>query len=140
MKLIVAFTLVFAFVAGCSEDASLTEEQRVTALLSGESWEVNRVEVDGQDKSDLFADFSLQFKEDKTYTSTGITRVWARSGTWQFTDPINPTVLLRDDGVEVTLETLSEQQLVLVLNWSTTTISGGRGSSVRGNHRFVLQR
>lgn len=30
--------------------------------------------------------------------------------------------------------------LVLVLNWSTTTISGGRGSSVRGNHRIVLQR
>lgn len=130
--------IVLSTTFSCGEDAPLKEEQRITNLLSVDNWAVNRVQVDGQDKSNLFVDFSLRFNKDKTYTTTGTTPVWPRSGTWNFKDVNNPITIVREDGLEVLINSLTESKLELELVWEKTTISGGKEMSVRGRHVFAL--
>lgn len=63
--------------------------------------------------------------------------MWPAAGTWSFVDE-TAMVIKRSDNVTVTLKSISESNLVLALQWETTTFAGGRASSVAGNHVFTF--
>lgn len=90
-----------------------------------------------QDITSLFENFTITFTP-TGYTTTGTTPVWARSGTWSFTDDTG-TKFRREDGLEVTLVDISATALKFTLEWDQTTTSG-RQQSLKGLHTFTLNK
>lgn len=102
------------------------------------SWQVSQVKVDGMDRTDLFDDFSLVIAQ-KQFSATNGEPVWPASGTWTFADD-QGTTFTRDDGVVVTIESVSNTSLVLSLMWTKTTLGAGREKSVSGAHVFEFRK
>jgi hypothetical protein len=95
---------------------------------------MSSVSVDGTDKTSLYKDLSLKFTA-TGFTSTSGGVIWPASGTWTFTSA-DATAIKRDDGLEVTLQEVTDTSLKLALTWSKTTIGPGRVESVNGKHVF----
>lgn len=115
-----------------------TEAERVTSLLTSGTgrWPLTSVTVEGENAAEIFKDFSITFTN-TGYTTTGTTPVWKRSGTWTFTDA-SATKFRRDDNVEVTIESINETSLKLVLFWEQELTEPGRTNALRGRHEFTL--
>jgi hypothetical protein len=123
------------FIAGCDRgEPSIEKINR--ALVTANTWKISSVMVDGVDRTNLFANFSLKFT-DTNFSTTNGGPVWPASGTWSFVDE-TAMVIKRNDNVTVTIATISESSLVLALQWETTTFAGGRKSSVAGDHVFTF--
>jgi hypothetical protein len=137
------FTLLYVLAAALLVVVSLTHtscdgndpDPKADALkqLTG-SWQVSRVTVDGMDKTDLFDDFSLVIAS-KQFSAANGEPVWPASGTWSFTNG-QTTTFTRDDGVIVTIASVSSTRLTLSLAWTKTTYGAGRSASVSGEHVF----
>lgn len=117
-------------------NGSDTEEVRVRALLTAHQWKMQSVTVDGVNENDMFTGLTLQF------TSTGFTAhngepVWPLSGTWTFTNE-KAEDISRNDGVQVAINNADENQLILTLTWTETTLGSGREKSVEGEHVFTF--
>ena len=138
----VYLTLVVSLVSCGKDDPAVepepTEQERITTLLTTASWPLTSVVVEGENAAELFKDFSLTFTA-TGYTTTGTTPVWARSGTWTFTDATAKKIK-RDDNVEVTIESVDEKTLKLSLVWDRQITEGGRSKALRGKHEFTLTR
>jgi hypothetical protein len=122
-----------------------TEKEKVTEMItaSGAAWTTSAssgITVDGVDVTeDLFENFSITFG-DGTYTTTGTTPVWQRSDTWSFKDDTAKSII-RGDGKEVTITSVSATQLKLTLTWDQTTYEeGGRKRSIPGVYSFTLNK
>lgn len=137
MKFINSF-IIFSFlfhIEGCKE-AELTPNERTEELLIAHAWQMTEVKIDGI-VSDLYSGLTLSFGS-KTYTSTNGGKVWLASGTWEFVGD-NGDKILRDDGLEVIVESLTESQLVLSFTWNSTTFDGGRVGSLKGFHKMSFK-
>jgi hypothetical protein len=102
------------------------------------SWHISRVTVDGMDHTGLFDDFNLVITTQQ-FSATNGEPVWPASGTWAFADDQAKT-FTRDDGIIVTIESISNTQLRLSLMWTKTTIGAGRARSVSGAHVFEFEK
>ena len=127
-------TITMMIIASCGNDEKDTPD--VQALLTSGTWKINTVTVDGVNRNDLYTNFTLSF------TATGFTAmngepVWPASGAWTFVTSAKKEIS-RNDGIVVTLESISETELVLNLTWNKTTLGGGREASLQGDHTFVL--
>ncbi|MFM9837453.1 MAG: hypothetical protein ACKVOQ_04270 [Cyclobacteriaceae bacterium] len=118
--------------AGCKK--SSTDPQ--PDLLTKKTWTVSSVVVDGVDKTSLFANMTLNFS-DKTYTTTNGGGAWLASGTWTYATS-STTVITRNDGLQITIDELTETKLKLSFDWAKTTF-GGRIQSVGGKNVFTFQ-
>ena len=116
--------------------AAATEPQRVTGLMKTGTWKVQSVMVDGTDQSALFKNFTLSFT-DAGFASVNGSAVWPSSGTWKFVND-QATSFTRDDGLVVTIQTVSSTQLIISLVWTKTTLGPGRVTSVKGTTVFIL--
>ena len=116
--------------------AAATEPQRVTGLMKTGTWKVQSVTVDGTDQSALFKNFTLSFT-DAGFASVNGSAVWPSSGTWKFVND-QATSFTRDDGLVVTIQTVSSTQLIISLVWTKTTLGPGRVTSVKGTTVFIL--
>jgi hypothetical protein len=105
------------------------------ALLKSGTWKIKTVTVDGADKLSMFTGMTLTFSA-TAYTSTNGVPVWPASGNWSINT--DKTIVTRDDGVAVTIDNISETALGLSLNWSKTTLNGGRTESIPGKHVFTF--
>lgn len=111
-----------------------SEEEQLTELLSAGTWKVSNVIVDGVSKKEMFTDLTIKFtKSDFTTTNGG--PLWPASGSWSLVDATAKTIK-RNDDVSITIETLTDNELVLSLNWTKTTLGKGRVESVAGKHVF----
>ena len=119
-----------------SDPAPVTEPQRVTSLMKTGTWKVQSVSVDGTDQSALFKNFTLSFTDAGFATVNG-SAVWPASGTWKFVSD-QATSFTRDDGLVVTIQTVSSTQLIISLVWTKTTLGPGRIESVKGTTVFSL--
>jgi hypothetical protein len=131
---ILAFVML---IASCDPPAPPVPKDVVTDQLKSGSWSVNNVTIDGVSSS-TFAGMTLSFTA-TAYTSTNASPVWPASGTWSFTNDA-ATSFKRDDGVDVTIDDISETSLTLSLNWNKTTLGPGRTKSVSGKHVFTLKK
>ena len=142
-----ALSLVaLVFIMSCkSDEPTLTPEQRVTKILTdnGGKWSlpaVAGVTVDGLDVTqDLFKNFSITFGEG-TLTTTGTTPVWLRQDTWSFKDESATVIIRGQDGKEVTISEITDDQLILTLAWDKETFEGGRVKSIKGTYQFALEK
>lgn len=108
-------------------------KDNVLKQLTG-SWHISRVTVDGMDHTDLFDDFNLVIGT-RQFSATNGEPVWPASGTWSFADD-QANTFTRDDGIVVTIGSVSNARLSLSLMWTKTTIGAGRARSVSGAHVF----
>lgn len=130
----------------CKDDPKprQTEAQKVTRLLTahGGTWSpagAAAITVDGIDVTqDLFSGFSITFSEN-TFTTSGTSPVWLRQDTWTFKDETAKVIVRGQDGKEITIESVSETQLTLTLQWDQTTYDG-RKHSLAGNYKLVLNK
>ena len=121
----------------CEDDPTAKE----TALkkLSAGTWTLNNVTVDGVNKNDLFAGFVIQFSKTNGFTASNGEPVWPAAGIWQFKDD-RAKVVVRDDGKEVEITSISDAALTLTMVWDKTTFGTGRAKSLSGTHVFELKR
>lgn len=75
---------------------------------------------------------------DRTYSTQNGQNVWPVSGTWDF-ESNSLTTLIRDDGVEMSLTIISDNEIVISFTYSEGS-SGGRYSGVSGDYEFNLKK
>jgi hypothetical protein len=137
---VTALTLVIIsvlFMQGCkNDDPTVVETDRVAELLKANLWKMQSVMVDGTDQTTIYTGLTLRFTSTNYTTSNGGV-LWPASGTWVFADATGK-LLTRNDGLALTVEEITTTKLSLKLNSISTTLGGGRASSVSGNHTFVF--
>lgn len=142
---IFAALFVVIQISGCGDSgggdpAPVTEptanEAMETKLKAKPSWQIADVKVDGV-TSDLYPGLTVSFGS-KTFTSTNGGKVWPASGTWNFVGEAGNKIS-RNDGVEISISTLTDSQLVMSFTWSTTTFNGGRATSLKGSHTMTFR-
>jgi hypothetical protein len=127
---------VWNFGCGSDEPSSPTEMEEIKASMTSDTWNVQSVDVDGIDETSVYSSLKLKFTE-TTFTSTNGGPIWPATGTWSFADKTGKLVK-RGDGIEITIDEASTTLLRLKLNWTETTLGGGRTNSVSGQHIFTF--
>lgn len=128
---------LLASINSCKKSTSPTPVENATKLLvDGSPWKPSSVTVDGVDKSDTFSSLTLSFSS-TAFTSSNGAPVWPGAGTWKFDDASAKT-FTRDDGLVVTIESLSSGKLTLTLTWAQPTYGPGRTTSISGKYIFNL--
>ena len=129
--IIVALTI---YLSSCKKNTpSVTEVN--TRILTSPTWKIKKLLVDNADQTSLYTNMTLTFTN-TTYTATNGEPVWPASGTWSLSD--DGLKITRDDDLIITVSSISDTELTLELDWTTTTYSGGRKSSVQGHHVFTF--
>lgn len=126
-----------------------TESELRAAILAGGSgtWTPpsgSPVTVNDVAVPELFQGFTIKFTSTGTggtYTTTGTTPVWPRSGTWTFIGD-DGLKFKREDNLEVTITDITETSLKLSLEWASTTFEDptGRSKSLAGTTVFTLSK
>ncbi|MEQ8925891.1 MAG: hypothetical protein RLO81_08765 [Fulvivirga sp.] len=144
LALTISLVALIGVLSGCDDDdssgpAATTEVDRVFGLLSSSGWSVSEVLVDDLDFSSTYSGLSINFQEG-TYTSVNGGAIFGASGTWNFTSSSAEQILI-DGETEIDILEISENSLVVGLTWNQNTLgTGGRTSSVSGNHVFTFTR
>lgn len=102
------------------------------------------ITVNGTAVPELFENFTIKFTSTGkagTYTTTGTTPVWARSGTWAFVGDDGLT-FKREDNLVVSITDITATSLKLTLEWDATTYEdpSGRSNSLAGTTVFTLSK
>lgn len=118
----------------CEE--KITEQERVTSLLTSGEWELQTAMVDGANQLATYGNIRITFTA-STYNTIGGGVLWASMGTWTFTDDTAKQIE-RDDGLIITLSEISNSKLVMNFLWSKRTLGPGRSESVSGSHVFTF--
>jgi hypothetical protein len=122
------------FLTSCKKDDPEPETARIQKILAANSWVIQTVTVNEMDQTNLFTGLTLSFTK-TNYSTTNGGVVWPASGTWEFVDETAKTIV-RNDGLQITINEVTNTSLKLALTWSTTTLGGGRTASVAGDHEF----
>lgn len=139
IHIIISCLVVLFFVgqlAGCKSGNE--ENDPVLQMLTSGTWKGASIEMDGQDKSSLFAGFQLTFTA-AAFTSVNGLGIWPEQGTWSFVDETKTSIKRSDDAV-ITISSISADQLVLTFSWDPAFASGGRKKSVEGEYVFRLRK
>jgi hypothetical protein len=131
--------------SGCDKKDPMTTAEVNAKILEGtttSTWNISSVTVDDTDQTSLFPGMKISFFtscgcNDFTYTVVNGLPVWPLTGKWNFSD--DGKLIKRDDGVEVTIDEISDNKLVLSFGWTKNTY-GGRVNSIKGHHVFTLTR
>jgi hypothetical protein len=115
-----------------------TAQEKVTATLTGGTWKINSVTVDGADKTSMYTNMNLTFTSTQ-YAALNGGAVWPSSGTWTFTST-DATAIQRNDGLVVTLQEATSTSLKLGLTWTKSTLGPGRVGSIAGQHVFSFSK
>ena len=139
-----ASCLVGLLLIQACDDEEVTKVQKATKLLisNGATWKPGSVTIDGVDLTeDLFKGFSIQFSE-TGFATTGTSPVFDADDSWTFKDDTGTVILRGQDDKELTIVSLTKDQLVFTLDWDQTTTEpideGGRKKSLKGLHEFTL--
>jgi hypothetical protein len=122
------------FLTSCKKEDPEPETARIQKILAANSWVIQTVTVNEMDQTNLFTGLTLSFTK-TNYSTTNGGVVWPASGTWEFVDETAKTIV-RNDGLQITINEVTNTSLKLALTWSTTTLGGGRTASVAGDHEF----
>jgi len=124
--------------------AEQSEQEKVTALLTGGAgtWapaSSGGITLEGIDVAEeFFSGFTIRFTATEIIT-TGTTPVWLRLDTWVFKQGSSTIIIRGQDSKEIAIESISETELRLTLEWNQTTF-GGKTKSLPGRYQFVLNK
>ncbi|MCC5930777.1 MAG: hypothetical protein JJU28_16150 [Cyclobacteriaceae bacterium] len=147
VKLITLITVIAGFVVfnGCGgsggDDPSVREIN--TGILTSKTWTVNTVTVPAGTATEGSAwnNFTVTFNPTNMTTTnhpTGAEVVWPTGITWTFKDD-EARVIVRGDGVDMTINTISESSLVLTFTMPDNTQIAGRTAGLGGQYTFNLR-
>jgi hypothetical protein len=125
-------------ITSCSDDEVGASETTLNKLTA-HNWDLSRVTVGGVDQTSLYPDLSIQWTKDKTLSTTNGGTIWPSTSNFSFTDNTAKTLLVQlknGENTEVTIETLTDSELVISLHWNETTFGQGRSKSIEGDHIF----
>ncbi len=129
--------VVLTQLTSCGKSDPVPSAQDVVkGKLINTTWKIHDVTVDDVDKTSIYTGLTLQFTA-ADYSSANGKPVWPTNGTWTFTSADAKTIK-RDDGIEITVDVSSDNVLKLSLNWPTSTLGGGRASSIKGVNVFTF--
>lgn len=133
---LLVFLSAMIFLNGCGGNSPTPEPdplEEQMKLLAG-AWKLGTVKNDGVDVTGKYNGFTLLIAPAKTFTTTNGYNAWPASGS--FTFPNNdPEVLSRNDGIEITINSLSTSSVELAFTKNT---AGGRINGVTGQFIFSL--
>lgn len=133
------FLLFLVTLFACSTSKEESAQDKMRKLLTSGTWNVASVTVDGEDKTNAFAGFTLTFTAN-TYTAHQGDPVWATSGTWAFTDD-KAAAFTRDGDVLVTIRSSTDTHLSLSLISNYPILEeGGRAESIAGEFVFEFNK
>lgn len=158
--LLSGFVLVALFVAsGCGDDDSGTPPADVVGLELAGTWTIDAAQTNQvtfettEDRTDDYANFTLVLtytvgQSSGNYTISGgpvgDRPFTATSGTWSFTndvtDPNASFNITRNDGVVMSVSTLSATDLDFTFTFASGSNSGSRTSAVDGRWSFMMGR
>jgi hypothetical protein len=136
-SMLLVLTVIILTISSC-KDGPTDEEIFLKKIALAWKSSTTGVQFDGKDVNGVFNGFAVTLTESKTYTTTaGNAPVWPASG--KFTLKPNSSTagfsLLRDDGVEITVDKLTDTNLVLKFGYVGKT---SRVKSVSGGFVFDL--
>ena len=135
--LLLAFTSIL-FVSSCDKDEATPEPTKDELIQKtftvGSTGTIMR---DGVDVSDEFANMTLGFNSNGTYTSTNGGRVFRSSGTWAWNTDKSNMILDGDFPMDVVEVTETFVRLRFTLTYERAE-SNGRVSAVVGVYAVVL--
>jgi hypothetical protein len=121
----------------CKPSPELSANERTQRLLVNKDWDMTIVTVDGIARS-IYPGLSLNFQQ-SVYTSVNGLDVFPASGTWRFSGS-DGKLIIRDDGLEITIESIDDGQLILSFYWADSNFVGGRKSELAGSHRLTFRK
>jgi len=119
---------------GCKKETVSPLENAQNLLISG-IWKIKSATVDNQTVT-VYDGMTITFTK-AAYTTTNGGSLWPPSGTWEFLGG-NKDLILRDDGLEITIIKLTSTELIMGFLWDDTIYDGGRTESVGGEHRMTF--
>jgi hypothetical protein len=115
----------------------LPPNQKTEDLLRAQVWEHTETLIDNT-SSNLYDGLTLSFGS-KTYTTTNGGSLWPPSGTWDFVGD-DGTTIVRDDGLIIEILRIDGAELVMMFNWDSKVLDGGRSASLKGKHQMTFRR
>jgi hypothetical protein len=138
MKTQLFVPIILAFLlAACATPPELSPNEKTQRLLINKTWDLSIVTVDGIARN-IYSGLSLKFQQ-STYTSENGLDIFPVSGTWEFSGS-EGNKIIRDDGLEIVIESITDSQLTLNFYWSSSNFIGGRSNELAGLHRFILSK
>lgn len=125
--------------SGCGDDDENSESAFLRKLAG--TWHIATVTLDNRDLTPLFGETTLTIHRNKTYNvEDGMPPIWPSESSFTLvpTHEPNQYKLIRDDGTEVRVQSLSTKELVLTLAYSPAP--GGRLAAVSGEYVFEFER
>ena len=122
--------------SGCKKD-ELTPNAQTEQLLRAQVWELTETKIDGT-VSNRYDGLTLTFGS-FIYSTTNGRSLWPASGTWEFVGEKGDKII-RDDGLEIDIVSVSAAQIVMSFFWDTTIYDGGRSRSISGMHVMTFRR
>lgn len=139
MKRVIFLLIPLLISFGCSKDNPNVARKKIVNILTDDIWKIEKVFINNEDRTILFDGMELTLF-DGSYTSINGNYAWEDSGTWEFSND-NYEMIIRNDGIEVTIVNVSAANLTLQLYWDETTYTiGGRRESLKGNHLFYFRK
>jgi hypothetical protein len=124
--------------SACSrDDDDPSVRDKTLSMLKSKTWHIESVTVDEVDKTADYAGMTLSFTDNKV-TVVNAGAGWPSQDAWQFTDD-QAIAILRGDGVEIELVTLTAETLALEFLWNTPAYGPGRAQSITGDYVFTFK-
>lgn len=139
--LLTSMFIVFLLVGfnNCSEgdEPSRTDEQLYLEKLS-KTWVVDEVTLDGLDVTDIYTTMALSVTADQTFTVTNPQPgVWPASGSFTIQKIADSEhyKLIRNDGIEINITSLTPSELTCTFQYVATD---GRVGGLSGVYSFAM--
>lgn len=129
--------LIIGFLTSCGidDDVELSEAQELAFEKLAGQWTLKNgegsIKLDGADISINYPGFSISY-DDGTYSTTNAGTLFRASGTWEWQDE-EASLILIDDGKEVTLVDLTDTSFIFSFNYA----EGSRRAGLPGD--YVIQ-
>ena len=105
----------------CGKDdpkPKVDEVEATVEALSNKPWTPTGVTFANANVDTDWSNFVLSFDDSKGYTASALSNesvlVWPASGTYTFPNANDPNTILRDDGVLISIQSLTETSTLLV--------------------------
>lgn len=144
--LVIPLMIILLSTSGCKKDDDPSPAEVQTTALSS-TWVIGSsgfVTLDGSDVTSYFSQFELDILADYSYSTIGGNKPnpWPASGKWSFLEnsdgSLNLNKLVRDDGLEITIEELTSSTLRISFIHNESVHQSGRTDGVSGLYVFSL--
>jgi len=128
--------LIFSIgLTSCGDDDE-TSPQDIAAEEFEGSWRVQNISLNAEDVTADYPGMTMRFGAQGTYGTTNSDELFLDSGIWIWANESTTTVIIFDDGKEITFVEVSESRLVMTFFIPNEPES----ADIAGNYRIAWER